>query len=109
MGKNHPYSLEFMLKIKKVNPNFKFTGVDEENWKAFLESQKEDSLLDAINETQFGDSAEPVIEKTEKVEKPKKKRKSVKKVKQTIEPSSIETGEIDFSKVEKNETDEESA
>ena len=43
MGRNTPYSLDFMLKIKKINPNFEFTGVDKKRWEEFLESQKEDS------------------------------------------------------------------
>ena len=32
MGRNTPYSLDFMLKIKKINPNFEFTGADKKSW-----------------------------------------------------------------------------
>ena len=65
MGRNTPYSLDFMLKIKKINPNFEFTGVDKKRWEEFLESQKEDSLIDTI-------------ENMVPAENPKRKKKSKK-------------------------------
>ena len=90
MGRNTPYSLDFMLKIKKINPNFEFTGADKKSWEEFLESQKEDSLIDTI-------------ENMEPVEKPKRKKKS-KKVNQVIERKNTES--MDY--FVENEIDEES-
>lgn len=88
MGRNNPYSIDFMLKIKKTNPNFQFTGVDKERWEEFLESQKEESLIETIDNIE---------------EKPKKKTR--KKVKQVINRKNTESLDIEI----KNETDEESA
>ena len=90
MGRNTPYSLDFMLKIKKINPNFEFSGEDKKRWEEFLESQKEDSLIDTI-------------ENMEPVEKPKRKNKS-KKVNQVIERKNTES--MDY--FVENEIDEES-
>ena len=90
MGRNTPYSLDFMLKIKKINPNIEFTGVDKKRWEEFLESQKEDSLIDTI-------------ENMEPVEKPKRKKKS-KKVNQVVERKNTES--MDY--FVENEIDEES-
>lgn len=90
MGRNTPYSLDFMLKIKKINPNFEFSGEDKKRWEEFLESQKEDSLIDTI-------------ENMEPVEKPKRKNKS-KKVNQIVERKNTES--MDY--FVENEIDEES-
>lgn len=90
MGRNTPYSLDFMLKIKKINPNFEFSGEDKKRWEEFLESQKEDSLIDTI-------------ENMEPVEKPKRKNKS-KKVNQVVERKNTES--MDY--FVENEIDEES-
>ncbi len=90
MGRNTPYSLDFMLKIKKINPNFEFTGEDKKRWEDFLESQKEDSLIDTI-------------ENMEPVEKPKRKKKA-KKVNQVVERKNTES--MDY--FVENEIDEES-
>ena len=90
MGRNTPYSLDFMLKIKKINPNFEFSGEDKKRWEEFLESQKEDSLIDTI-------------ENMELVEKPKRKKKS-KKVNQVVERKNTES--MDY--FVENEIDEES-
>lgn len=90
MGRNTPYSLDFMLKIKKINPNFEFTGKDKKRWEDFLESQKEDSLIDTI-------------ENMEPVEKPKRKKKA-KKVNQVVERKNTES--MDY--FVENEIDEES-
>ena len=90
MGRNTPYSLDFMLKIKKINPNFEFTGVDKKRWEEFLESQKEDTLID-------------IIENMEPAEKPKRKNKS-KKVNQVVERKNTES--MDY--FVENEIDEES-
>lgn len=90
MGRNTPYSLDFMLKIKKINPNFEFSGEDKKRWEEFLESQKEDSLIDTI-------------ENMEAVEKPKRKNKS-KKVNQVVERKNTES--MDY--FVENEIDEES-
>lgn len=90
MGRNTPYSLDFMLKIKKINPNFEFSGEDKKRWEEFLESQKEDSLIDTI-------------ENMEPAEKPKRKKKS-KKVNQVIERKNTES--MDY--FVENEIDEES-
>lgn len=90
MGRNMPYSLDFMLKIKKINPNFEFSGEDKKRWEEFLESQKEDSLIDTI-------------ENMEPVEKPKRKNKS-KKVNQVVERKNTES--MDY--FVENEIDEES-
>lgn len=90
MGRNTPYSLDFMLKIKKINPDFEFSGEDKKRWEEFLESQKEDSLIDTI-------------ENMEPAEKPKRKKKS-KKVNQIIERKNTES--MDY--FVENEIDEES-
>lgn len=90
MGRNTPYSLDFMLKIKKINPNFEFTGVDKKRWEEFLESQQEDSLIETI-------------ENMEPAEKPKRKKKS-EKVKQVVERKNTES--MDY--FVENEIDEES-
>lgn len=90
MGRNTPYSLDFMLKIKKINPDFEFSGEDKKRWEEFLESQKEDSLIDTI-------------ENMEPAEKPKRKKKS-KKVNQVIERKNTES--MDY--FVENEIDEES-
>ena len=90
MGRNTPYSLDFMLKIKKINPNFKFTGEDKKRWEEFLESQKEDTLIDTI-------------ENMEQSEKPKRKKKT-KKVNQVVERKNTES--MDY--FVENEIDEES-
>ena len=90
MGRNTPYSLDFMLKIKKINPNFEFTGEDKKRWEDFLESQKENSLIDTI-------------ENMKPVEKPKRKNKS-KKVNQVVERKNTES--MDY--FVENEIDEES-
>ena len=90
MGRNTPYSLDFMLKIKKINPNFEFSGEDKKRWEDFLESQKEDSLIDTI-------------ENMEPAEKPKRKNKS-KKVNQVVERKNTES--MDY--FVENEIDEES-
>lgn len=90
MGRNTPYSLDFMLKIKKINPNFEFSGEDKKRWEEFLESQKEDSLIDTI-------------ENMEPVEKQKRKNKS-KKVNQVVERKNTES--MDY--FVENEIDEES-
>lgn len=90
MGRNTPYSLDFMLKIKKINPNFEFSGEDKKRWEEFLESQKEDSLIDTI-------------ENMEPAEKPKRKNKS-KKVNQVVERKNTES--MDY--FVENEIDEES-
>lgn len=90
MGRNTPYSLDFMLKIKKINPNFEFSGEDKKRWEDFLESQKEDLLIDTI-------------ENMEPVEKPKRKSKS-KKVNQVVERKNTES--MDY--FVENEIDEES-
>lgn len=78
MSRNREYSLDFMLKIKQVNPNFQFTGKNKEIYEEFLERQKEESLMSILNE-------EP--------EKPKK-AKRVKKTKQVIERKNTES--LDF-------------
>lgn len=90
MGRNTPYSLDFMLKIKKINPNFEFSGEDKKRWEEFIESQKEDSLIDTI-------------ENMEPAEKPKRKNKS-KKVNQVVERKNTES--MDY--FVENEIDEES-
>lgn len=90
MGRNTLYSLDFMLKIKKINPNFEFSGEDKKRWEEFLESQKEDSLIDTI-------------ENMEPAEKPKRKNKS-KKVNQVVERKNTES--MDY--FVENEIDEES-
>ena len=90
MGRNTPYSLDFMLKIKKINPNFEFTGEDKKRWEDFLESQKEDSLIDTI-------------ENMEPIEKPKRKKKA-KKINQVVERKNTES--MDY--FVENEIDEES-
>lgn len=90
MGRNTPYSLDFMLKIKKINPNFEFSGEDKKRWEEFLESQKEDSLIDTI-------------ENMEPAEKPKRKNKS-KKVNQVVDRKNTES--MDY--FVENEIDEES-
>ena len=90
MGRNTPYSLDFMLKIKKINPNFEFSGEDKKRWEELLESQKEDSLIDTI-------------ENMEPVEKQKRKNKS-KKVNQVVERKNTES--MDY--FVENEIDEES-
>lgn len=90
MGRNTPYSLDFMLKIKKINPDFEFSGEDKKRWEDFLESQKEDSLIDTI-------------ENMEPVEKSKRKKKA-KKVNQVIERKNTES--MDY--FVENEIDEES-
>ncbi len=90
MGRNTSYSLDFMLKIKKINPNFEFTGADKKRWEEFLESQKEDSLIETI-------------ENMEPSEKPKRKKKS-KKVNQVVERKNTES--MDY--FVENEIDEES-
>lgn len=95
MSRNNPYSLDFMLKIKQINPNFQFTGVDKENWENFLESQKEDSLLKVLEED---DKKEKLVEK----QTPKKKK--AKKAKQVIERKNTES--LDF--FVENENKEES-
>ena len=90
MGRNTPDSLDFMLKIKKINPNFEFSGEDKKRWEEFLESQKEDTLIDTK-------------ENMETSEKPKRKKKS-KKVNQVIERKNTES--MDY--FVENEIDEES-
>lgn len=90
MGRNTPYSLDFMLKIKKINPNFEFSGEDKKRWEDFLESQKEDSLIDTI-------------ENMKPVEKLKRKKKA-KKVNQVVERKNTES--MDY--FVENEIDEES-
>ena len=90
MGSNTPYSLDFMLKIKKINPNFEFTGEDKKRWEDFLESQKEDSLIDTI------ENMEPIEKQTRK--------KKAKKVNQVVERKNTES--MDY--FVENEIDEES-
>lgn len=88
MNKKTPYTIDFMLKIKKVNPNWEFKGENKRIYDEFIESQQEESLIDTLNEI------------TE--EKPKKKKS--KKVKQVVEITNTES--MDYA-IE-NEIDEES-
>ena len=77
MGNRVARSLERLLKIKSVDPNHKFVGADAEAYEAFIEKQKQETLLAEI----------------EAKEAKKASRKKNKKVKQIIPEEIVETGE----------------
>lgn len=87
MGRNRPYSLDFMLKIKKTNPDWEFEGLDKKIYDDFINSQKNDNLIEEI----------------EKIKPVKKKKSKVKKVKQVAERKNTES--LDY--FIENEIDEE--
>lgn len=93
MGRNTPYPLDYILKIKKTNPNWEFKGKDKEIYDEFIKSQENNSEL---------------IETIENIEEPKKeepkKKSKVKKVKQVVESKNTES--LDY--FVENEVDEDS-
>lgn len=87
--------IELLLKLKQIKPDLEFVGADAKTYNEFLDEQAEANLLATIKE-----------QKEEK--KPKKKStKKVKKVKQTIDPETVETGEVQPENETVNEVAEE--
>lgn len=70
--------IEILLKLKQIKPDIEFTGADAEVYQNFIEEQAEENLISAIQTAS-----------------PKTKKKSVKKIKQTIDPETVETGELE--------------
>lgn len=90
MSRNKVYSIDFMLKIKQVNPNWQFEGKNKEIWEEFIKSQNKDSLLRTIDGM-----------------KEAKKKNSVKKVKQVSKRKNTESLDYFVKNETKKESDEE--
>ena len=66
MSKRNAYPIEFLLKLKQVNPDREFEGEDLRVWNEFLEEQAENNLMEQIKKQD------------------KKPKKRTRKVKQTV-------------------------
>ena len=97
MSRNKVYSIDFMLKIKQVNPNWQFEGKNKEIWEetmkyiTFIKSQDKNSLLRTIDG----------------MKEAKDKKKSVKKVKQVANRKNTESLDYFVKNEAKKKSDEE--
>lgn len=91
MSRNKVYSIDFMLKIKQVNPDWQFEGKNKEIWEEFIKSQDRNSLLRTIDG----------------MKEAKDKKKSVKKVKQVANRKNTESLDYFVKNEAKKESDEE--
>lgn len=80
MGNRVARPLERLLKIKSIDPNHKFVGADAEVYEAFIEKQKQETLLAEIEA---------------KEAKREARKKKSKKVKQVIPEEIVETGKFE--------------
>lgn len=94
MSRNRVYSIDFMLKIKQVNPNWQFEGKNKEIWEEFIKSQDRNSLL-------------RTIDGMKEAKETKKKKNSVKKVKQVANRKNTESLDYFVKNETKKESDEE--
>ena len=94
MSRNKVYSIDFMLKIKQVNPDWQFEGKNKEIWEEFIKSQDRNSLL-------------RTIDGMKEAKETKKKKNSVKKVKQVANRKNTESLDYFVKNETKKESDEE--
>ncbi|MBQ9160941.1 MAG: hypothetical protein IJ122_06425 [Methanobrevibacter sp.] len=92
MSKRNAYPIEFLLKLKQVNPEREFEGEDLKAWNEFLEEQAENNLMEQLKQQEY---------------KPAKKTRKVKQTVNRVDTESFEN----FDEIEKNlnETDEASS
>lgn len=94
MSRNKVYSIDFMLKIKQVNPDWQFEGKNKEIWEEFIKSQDRNSLL-------------RTIDGMKEAKETKKKKNSVKKVKQVANRKNTESLDYFVKNETKKKSDEE--
>lgn len=82
MGNRVAKPIERLLKIKSIDPNFKFVGADLKAYNDFLKKQQEETLLAELQEKE--------------AKQAERKAKKTKKVKQVIPEEIIETGKVEF-------------
>lgn len=73
--------IELLLKLKQIKPDLEFTGADKVVYDEFMDAQAEENLLATLRENEEQED--------------KKVKKKSKKVKQTIDPETVEMGEME--------------
>ena len=73
MSKRNAYPIEFLLKLKQVNPDREFEGEDLKAWNEFLEEQAENNLMEQLKKQE------------------RKPAKKTRKVKQTVNSTNTES------------------
>lgn len=91
MGNRVAKPIERLLKIKSIDPNFKFVGADLRAYNEFLEKQQQETLLEELKEKEAKKEA-------------RKAKRAAKKVKQVIPEEIVETGEMEFTSTEEFES-----
>ena len=89
MGNRVAKPIERLLKIKAIDPNFKFVGADAKAYNEFMKKQEEEKFLEELRKKE-----------AKKIERQAKRSKKVKKVKQVIPEDIVETGKVEFEEAE---------